>query len=68
MAAYAVPRLENREAHSGLTEQVERIRPALAPFRGRFLPHGGQPQTLGTWRGGVVLLSFPDLAPAPPAW
>ncbi|AWM86627.1 DUF1330 domain-containing protein [Microvirga sp. 17 mud 1-3] len=62
MSAYAVGHLRNVTMGPAIVEYLERIDATLAPFGGRFLIHGGLPETVeGTWEGHLVVIQFPDL-------
>jgi uncharacterized protein (DUF1330 family) len=44
-----------------ITEYLERIDDTLAPFGGRFVVHGGQPDLReGTSPGTLIVIGFPD--------
>jgi uncharacterized protein (DUF1330 family) len=44
-----------------IVEYLEKIDATLAPYRGRFLIHGGSIEVLeNSWPGTVVVIEFPD--------
>ncbi|QFU18065.1 DUF1330 domain-containing protein [Microvirga thermotolerans] len=62
MPAYAIGHLRNVLMGPEIVEYLERIDATLAPFGGRFLIHGGIPETVeGTWDGALVVIAFPDM-------
>ncbi|WP_043632953.1 DUF1330 domain-containing protein [Nonomuraea candida] len=63
MTAYMLAHLRRpAEVHPEVLEYLERIQPALEPFSGRFLVHGGAPEVReGQWPGDVVLVEFPSM-------
>jgi uncharacterized protein (DUF1330 family) len=65
MTAYAVAHLQDVEMCPDIVEYLERIDATLAPFGGRFIIHGGQPDAVeGEWRGALVAIAFADLTQA----
>jgi uncharacterized protein (DUF1330 family) len=65
MKAYAVGILKDVEVGSPIVEYLERIDATLAPFDGRFIVHGSDPELLeGRHPGAVVVIEFPDRASA----
>lgn len=65
MTAYALAHLLNPVQHPDVAEYIERIEATFAPYGGRFLVHGVQPEVIeGEWPGAVVVIGFPDLAAA----
>ena len=44
---------------------LEGIDATLAPFGGKYIMHGGKPEVLeGSWKGDLVIISFPDMQSA----
>jgi uncharacterized protein (DUF1330 family) len=65
MAAYAVAHLRQVTMGPPIVEYLQRIDATLAPFKGRFVVHGGSIDVLeGTWIGNLIVIEFPDLASA----
>ncbi len=65
MAAYAVARLSDVRIGQEIRSYLERIDATLAPFRGRFLVHGGPKIELeGRWSEDLIVIAFPDLGSA----
>lgn len=63
MTAYAVANLREVEMGPAVVEYLHRIDATLAPFKGRFLIHGGSKDVLeGEWPDDLVMIVFPDLA------
>lgn len=61
MSAYAVAHMRTVTVGPPIFEYLERIDATLAPFRGRFLVHGAQPEVVeGNWPGFVIVIEFPD--------
>lgn len=66
--AYAVAHLKSVQMGPEIVEYLQRIDATLAPFGGRFIVHGGNPQVLeGEWQGDIIVIAFPDRA-AVVAW
>ncbi len=65
MPAYAIAHLRSVDFNDEITEYIARIDSTLAPFSGRFLIHGKQPDVIeGPFPGMVVIVEFPDLEAA----
>ena len=65
MPAYAVAHLRTVVMGPAIVEYLQRIDATLAPFDGRFLVHGSDPEVLeGSWPGHLIVIAFPDLARA----
>jgi uncharacterized protein (DUF1330 family) len=65
MTAYAVANLRSVEMGPAIVEYLQRIDATLAPFQGRFLVHGAEPEVMeGDWRGHLIVIEFPDLEKA----
>lgn len=65
MTAYAVARLTSVTMGPDIRTYLEKIDATLAPFKGRFLVHGGPKIELeGAWPGDLIVIGFPDLAAA----
>lgn len=61
MTAYAIGHLWNVSMGQDVVEYLERIDDTLAPFGGRFIIHGGQPDVKeGNWRGDLIVIAFPN--------
>jgi uncharacterized protein (DUF1330 family) len=44
-----------------IVRYLEGIDATLAPYQGRFIIHGDQPEVLeGTWFGDLIMIEFPD--------
>ncbi|MEU8892475.1 DUF1330 domain-containing protein [Streptomyces sp. NPDC048442] len=62
MTAYAIAHIGPGELHEEVFTYMDRIQSTFAPFGGHFLVHATPHEVLeGEWRGGPVLVSFPDL-------
>ncbi|MGP4024259.1 DUF1330 domain-containing protein [Actinomadura sp. 3N407] len=63
MTAYALAHLHPRPPlHDDVFIYMERIQATLAPFGGRFLVHGTDPEVMeGPVKGSYVLIEFPDM-------
>ncbi|MEU6405849.1 DUF1330 domain-containing protein [Streptomyces sp. NPDC046985] len=69
MTAYAIAHLREAAPHPDIAEYMERITETLAPYDGRFLVHGAQPEVKeGDWPGHVVVIAFPGTAEAWAWW
>jgi uncharacterized protein (DUF1330 family) len=61
--AYAIAQLKSVQMGPEIVEYLQRIDATLAPFGGRFIVHGGNPQVLeGDWQGDIIVIAFPDRA------
>ncbi|HEX4356519.1 MAG TPA: DUF1330 domain-containing protein [Pseudonocardia sp.] len=61
MTSYAIANLRNVHMGPGIVEYLERIDGTLAPFEGRFIVHGGQPERVeGNWDGTLIVIAFPS--------
>ena len=61
MPAYAVAQLHDVVMGPEIVEYLRKIDATLAPFRGRFLVHGGPMERLeGAWSGDLIVIEFPD--------
>lgn len=62
MPAYAIGHLHNVNVGEDIVEYLRKIDATLAPYRGRFLVHGGPFESLeGNWGGDLIIIEFPDL-------
>lgn len=62
MPAYAIAHLHRVNMGPEIVEYLQQIDATLAPFQGRFLVHGGQPEALeGQWSGDLIVIEFPDI-------
>ena len=65
MSAYAVAHMRQVTMGPAIVDYLERIDATLAPYGGRFLVHGGQPEVVeGNWPGHLIVIEFPDRARA----
>jgi uncharacterized protein (DUF1330 family) len=65
MTAYGIGRLTNVRLGPSVVAYLRRIDATLAPFAGRFIIHGGEPERLeGDWQGALIVIAFPDMASA----
>ncbi|MGZ6050293.1 MAG: DUF1330 domain-containing protein [Phenylobacterium sp.] len=65
MTAYGIGRLTHVRLGPGVVEYLQRIDATLAPFGGRFIVHGGEPERLeGDWQGALIVIAFPDMVSA----
>lgn len=63
--AYGVGHLRNVNQGPKIVEYLERIDGTLAPFGGKFLVHGAEPDVReGDWTGHLIVIEFPDRASA----
>jgi uncharacterized protein (DUF1330 family) len=61
MSAYAVGILKDVNMGPPIVEYLERIDATLAPYEGRFIVHGGQPEVFeGSSPGALIVIEFPD--------
>lgn len=61
MTSYAVAQLHGVEMGPDIAAYLEAIDDTLAPFRGRFIIHGGTQEALeGRFQGDLVVIAFPD--------
>ena len=68
MNAYAIAHLQSVRLGPDIVRYLEEIDATLAPFGGRFLVHGAQPEVKeGEFPGNIVIIQFPDRAKAE-AW
>jgi uncharacterized protein (DUF1330 family) len=65
MTAYGVGILTEVKVGPEIVEYLERIDATLAPYGGRFIVHGGEPEMLeGKSPGTLIVIEFPDAARA----
>jgi uncharacterized protein (DUF1330 family) len=65
MSGYAIGILDKVQLGPDIVGYLERIDATLAPFDGRFIIHGGDPERLeGGPPGTLIVIEFPDLAAA----
>ncbi|MBS7810224.1 DUF1330 domain-containing protein [Roseococcus pinisoli] len=65
MPAYAIAQLNDVQHGPEIADYLLRIDATLAPFQGRFLVHGVEPEILEPgWAGHLVVIAFPDIAAA----
>ncbi|MDQ0473484.1 DUF1330 domain-containing protein [Labrys wisconsinensis] len=61
MTSYAIAHLRQVALGPAIVEYLQRIDATLAPFRGRFIVHGGAVERLeGDWSGDLIMIAFPD--------
>lgn len=61
MTAYALAHLATVDLNEEIAEYLRRIDDTLAPFGGRFLVHGSEPEVMdGDLPGVIVIIEFPD--------
>lgn len=61
MTAYAIAHLRSVDFGPDIVRYLREIDATLAPYGGRFLVHGVDPEVLeGSWPGHLVLIEFPD--------
>ncbi|WP_214413939.1 DUF1330 domain-containing protein [Sphaerisporangium fuscum] len=62
MSAYAIANMRDVKMGPEIVEYLEKIDDTLAPFEGRFVVHGAQPEVMeGSWPTVLVAIEFPDL-------
>lgn len=65
MTTFAIAHLTDVTMGPDIVRYLEGIDATLAPYQGRFIIHGDQPEVLeGTWSGDLVMIEFPDRASA----
>lgn len=65
MTTYAIAHLTDVTMGPEIVRYLEGIDATLAPYQGRFIIHGDQPEVLeGTWSGDLIMIEFPDRASA----
>lgn len=65
MVAYAVGHLEGINMGPEIIQYLAHIDATLAPYSGRFLIHGEQPELLeGAIHGDLIVIEFPDIVRA----
>ena len=65
MTAYGAGILTEVKVGPEIVEYLERIDATLAPYGGRFIVHGGEPEMLeGESPGTLIVIEFPDVARA----
>ncbi|MEZ0172576.1 DUF1330 domain-containing protein [Microvirga sp. TS319] len=65
MPAYAVARLYDVAMGPDIVAYLQKIDATLAPFKGRYMIHGGPVDSLeGAWSGDLIMIEFPDRARA----
>jgi uncharacterized protein (DUF1330 family) len=65
MTAYAIAHLSDVELGPEIVAYIQAIDATLAPYQGRFLIHGANPEIVeGPWPGDLVVIAFPDMARA----
>lgn len=61
MTAFAVAHMRQVTPGPPIVEYLERIDDTLAPFGGRFVVHGSEPEVLeGSWPGFLIVIEFPS--------
>jgi uncharacterized protein (DUF1330 family) len=61
MSAYAVAHMRQVTPGPPIAEYLQRIDATLAPYGGRFIVHGSEPEVLeGTWPGFLIVIEFPS--------
>jgi uncharacterized protein (DUF1330 family) len=62
MAGYAVAHLKSVRMGPDIVAYLRAIDGTLAPFRGKFVVHGAQPEVReGEWPGHLIVIEFPTL-------
>jgi uncharacterized protein (DUF1330 family) len=62
MAGYAVAHLKSVRMGPDIAAYLRAIDATLAPFRGKFVVHGAQPEVReGEWPGHLIVIEFPTL-------
>jgi len=62
MTAYAIARVRSVEFGADIVEYLRAIDATLAPYGGKFLVHGGDPEAVeGSGCRDVIVIAFPDL-------
>jgi uncharacterized protein (DUF1330 family) len=65
MTTYAVAHMQTVEMGPAIVEYLHRIDATLAPFEGRFVVHGANPDVLeGEFPGFLIAIAFPTRAQA----
>jgi uncharacterized protein (DUF1330 family) len=65
MTAYAVAHMRQVTPGPAIAEYLEKIDATLAPFGGRFIVHGSEPEVVeGSWPGFLIVIEFPSRADA----
>lgn len=65
MTTYAVAHMKTVRTGPAVVEYLQRIDATLAPFEGRFLVHGDEPDVLeGDFPGHLIVIGFPTRAQA----
>ncbi|MCK0089839.1 DUF1330 domain-containing protein [Rhodococcus sp. HNM0563] len=65
MTAYAIAHLSSVDFGADIIRYLEKIDDTFAPYGGRFLVHGVDPEVLeGPFPGFVIVIEFPDIARA----
>ncbi|WP_104202898.1 DUF1330 domain-containing protein [Billgrantia saliphila] len=65
MPAYAIARLQDVTMGPEIVEYLQHIDATLAPYRGKYVVHGGKTEVLeGSWQGDTIVLGFPDMESA----
>ena len=61
MSAYAIAHVQSVTPGPEIAEYLLRIDATLAPFKGRFLVHGGSADVReGDFHGDLIVIEFPD--------
>jgi uncharacterized protein (DUF1330 family) len=61
MTAFAVAHMRQVTPGPPIVEYLERIDATLAPFGGKFIVHGSEPEVLeGSWPGFLIVIGFPS--------
>jgi len=65
MTAYAVGQLRDVDLNQGIVDYLHGIDATLAPFKGRFIIHGGRKDALeGRPDNDLIVIAFPSLEAA----